>query len=241
MMKKLLLLPALLLALGTTMAQKVESTNVQVATMIVPGFTVTLEKNYNLVTNAMGQRLDDANLKTKKIEGFIATLDQLFAEISSEPINFYVKYEKNGKSKTQVTVCVIPTDLTANRDKIQSNLRSFLEGFIQYVTKYEARLNMEVEQDNLKKAQKKQASAIGAVEKIDKNIQKDQDKIADKKKEIEKYQAKIAELQEDIKKLEENIDKSQEKRNDAQKVADKANDKVKDVEGDVEKFRSLSE
>lgn len=240
-MKKLLVLPALLLAFATAMGQDVKSKSVQVGTITAPGFTVTIQKNIDLVEDAMEQRLDEANLKTKKVEGFVAALDQLFAEIDSDPINFYMKLEKDGRQKTEVIVCVIPTDLTADRKKMQENLRNFLQDFVQYVTKFEARNNMEAEQDNLKKAQKKHATAIGAVEKLDKNIQKDQDKIAEKKKEIEKYKAKIAELQEDIKKLEASVAKSQDKKVDAQKNVEDAHSNVKSVQGEVEKYRSLSE
>lgn len=241
MMKKILLLPALLLAFAPLFAQKVESKNVQVGTMSVPGFTMTIPKDAKLVQDALNNRLREADLKTKKAEGFIAVLNQLFSEISTDPINLYTLVEKDGRNKAKVTVCVIPTDLSINRDKIQDNLRDFLEGFSQYVTRFEAKNNMAAEQDNLKKAQKKHASAVGAVEKIDKSIQKDQEKIADKKKEIEKYKAKIAELQEDIKDLEASIAKSQGKKTDAQKDVDDAHSNVKSVEGEVEKYRSIAE
>lgn len=240
-MKKILLLPAILTVFTVAMAQRAESKSVQVGTVTVPGYSITIEKKVDLVDDAMAKRLKDAGLKTKKSEGFVAALDQLFAEIATDPINLYTKVEKKSKNSTVVTVCVIPTDLTADREVMQGNLRSFLEGFVQYVNKFEAKRNMESEQGNLKKAQKVHASAVGAVEKLDKNIQKNQEKIADKKKEIEKYKAKIAELQEDIKNLEADIAKSQDKKTDAQKDVEDAHSNVQSVQGEVEKYRSIAE
>ena len=241
MMKKFLLLPAMLLVFVSSMGQKVEKIDVKVLAITVPGFTVNIEKNSKLVEAAMEQRLKDADLKTKEVEGFTAALDQLFVDIDDEPVNFFVKIEKDNKKKTQVTVCATPVQITTKSDKHLENLHRFIEDFVQYVNKFEAQKNMEEQQGELKKAQKKHASAVGAVEKIDKSIQKDQDKIAEKKKEIEKYKAKIAELQDEITKLEGGISKSQDKKADAQKDVDKAHSKVKNVVGEVEKYRSLTE
>ena len=241
MMKKLLLLPAMLMAFSALMAQNIEQKSVQVGTVTAPGYSVTIQKKADLVQDAMNKRLKDADLKTKKSEGFIAVLDQLFAEISTDPINLYTKVEKESKSSATVTVCVIPTDLTADRETMQANVRRFVEGFVQYVTKFEAQNNMEAEQSNLKKAEKSQAKAVAAVEKLDKNIQKNKEKIADKKKDIEKYNQKIKECQEDIKKLEAEIVKDQEKKGAAQKDVEKANDNVRSVQGEVEKYRQQAE
>ena len=240
MMKKLLLLPVALMAFATAMGQDVKSESIKVGTVTTPGFTILIEKNANLVSDALEQRLKDANLKTKKSEGFVAALDQLF-EIAPEPINFYTKVEKDSKNSCLVTVCVIPTDLTADREVMQGNLRAFLQNLVQYVNRFEAKNNMEAEQDNLKKAQKKQASAVGAVEKLDKNIAKNKEKIAGKRKDIEKYKEKIKECEEDIKKLEADIAKDQDKKSDAQKTVEQANENVKNAEGEVEKYRQLAE
>ena len=241
MMKKLLLLPAMLMAFTMVMAQNIEQKSVQVGTVTAPGYSVTIQKKTDLVQDAMNKRLKDAGLKTKKSEGFIAALDQLFAEIATDPINLYTKVEKETKNSAKVTVCVIPTDLTADRETMQANVRRFVEGFVQYVNKFEAQNNMEAEQDNLKKAEKGQAKAVAAVEKLDKNIQKNKEKIADKKKDIEKYNQKIKEAQEDIKKLEAEIAKDQQKKADAQKDVEKAQDNVRSVQGEVEKYRQQAE
>lgn len=241
MMKKLILMSAMLMAFAIVNAQKVTSTNVKMGGINIPGFTVTIEKNIDLVEDAMEQRLKDAGLKMKKNNGFLTAIDQLFAEINSSPVNFYTKIEKDGRSKTNVTVCAIATDLMEGSEKLQDNLRSFLEDFVLYVNKLEARNHMETQQGNLKKATKAAASAVSAVDKLDKGIEKNKEKIADKRKEIAKYMEKIKECEEDIKKLEAEINKNQGKRADAQKDVEKANEKVKNVQGEVDRYRSLSE
>lgn len=240
-MKKLLLLPAMLMAFSMVMAQNIETKSVQVGTVTAPGFSVTIQKKADLVQDAMNKRLKDAGLKTKKSEGFIAALDQLFAEIATDPVNLYTKVEKDSKNSATVTVCVIPTDLTADREAMMANVRRFTEDFVQYVNRFEAQNNMEAEKDNLKKAEKGQAKAVAAVEKLDKNIQKNKEKIADKKKDIEKYNQKIKEAQEDIKKLESEIAKDEQKKAGAQKDVEKANDNVRNVQGEVEKYRQQAE
>ena len=241
MMKKLLLLPAMLMAFATVMAQSIETKSVQVGPVTAPGFSVTIQKKADLVQNAMDKRLKEAGLKTKKSEGFVAALEQLFAEITPNPINLYTKVEKESKNAATVTVCVIPTDLTADRESMQANVRRFVENFVQYVDKYEAQLNMATEQSNLKKAQKVHASALSTVEKHDKSIQKNKEKIAEKKKDIEKYNQKIKECQDDIKKLEEENKKLEGKKTEAMKDVDKTKENVKNVEGEVEKYRQMSE
>ena len=143
MMKKFLLLPAMLLVFVSSMGQKVEKIDVKVLAITVPGFTVNIEKNSKLVEAAMEQRLKDADLKTKEVEGFTAALDQLFVDIDDEPVNFFVKIEKDNKKKTQVTVCATPVQITTKSDKHLENLHRFIEDFVQYVNKFEAQKNME--------------------------------------------------------------------------------------------------
>ena len=241
MMKRIILLPAVLVAFASAFAQNVETKSVQVGSITAPAYTVTIQKKVDLVQDAMNKRLKDAEMKTKKSEGYVAALDQLFSEIATDPINLYTKVEKESKNSATVTVCVIPTDLTADREAMQSNVRRFVEGFVQYVNRFEAQNNMEAEQANLKKAEKTQAKAEAAVEKLDKNIQKNKVKIADKKKEIEKYKQKIKECQDDIQKLEAEISKDQGKKGDAQKDVEKAKDNVRSVQGEVEKYRQQTE
>lgn len=221
--------------------QDAQAISVQVGPVTAPAYKVTINKDDRLVQNAMNQRLKEADLKTKKSEGYVACLDQLFAEIATVPINLYTKVEKESRGVSVVTVCVIPTDLTIDREVMQANTKMFLEGFVKYVNRFEARGNMEEQQENLKKAQKKVESAEAAVKKIDNNIKDYQEDIADKQKDIQKYREKIADCEKDIKKLQENIEKQQSKKADAEKEVTKARENVDTVLKEVEKYRSLSE
>lgn len=241
MMKKVLSLTAALLLLAGAMAQNVLPTEAKIGSVTAPAFTVTIQKSEKMVQEAMNKRLKEAGLKAKNDNGYVAAIDQLFAEIATVPVNLYTKVVKESKNSSVVVVCVIPTNFSADQTDMQANAKRFLEGFVSYIDKYEASLNMAAEQDNLKKANKAQASAISAVEKIDKSIQNDREKIADKQKEIEKYNQKIKECQEDIKKLEASIAKREGKRTDAEKEVNTAKENVKAVEGEVEKYRQLSE
>ena len=241
MIKKILLFSVALVFFASVKAQEVQATSAQVGPVTAPAYTVTINKDDKLVQNAMNQRLKEADLKTKKSEGYVACLDQLFAEIATVPINLYTKVERESKGKTVVTVCVIPTDLTVDREVIHGNTKVFLESFVKYVDRYEARGKMEEEQENLKKAQKKLESAEASVKKIDNTIKDYQEDITDKQKDIEKYREKIADCEKDIKKLQDNIEKQQSKKADAEKEVEKARDDVNAVLKDVEKYRSLSE
>lgn len=221
-------------------AQYVQNTNVQIGSLNAPAFKVDIAQDAKQVQRAMDKRLKEAGLKTKKSEGFIAALEQLFSEISVDPINLYTKVEKDGKNAV-VTVCVIPTNLSGDNSSLQNNTRNFLDGFVKYAKKIEAQENMEEEMDNLKKAKKKQESAASDVAKIEKAIKECKEDIADKQKDIEKYRNKISECENDIKKLQDEISKNQQKKSDAEKKLNEAKSKVSEVEKEVEKYRGLSE
>ena len=218
MMKKLILLPALLLAFGAAFAQKVEKKDVQVASLVIPGFTVTIEKNIDLVEDALEERLDKADLKIKKVEGFLAALNQHFDEIYADPVNFYIKLEKDSKKKTVVTACVIPTDLTVKQEKIQDNLRLFLAGFVKDVERFEARGHMETQPGNLKKAQKARAKEEKAV------------------KALQKAQAAIPKAEQKMEKAKDKAEKAQKAYEDAMKDLEKARKKAEDAQKEVDEF-----
>jgi len=88
--------------------------------------------------------------------GAIDGQQQLVAALAAEPVDFYFKLEETGKKKnraTELTVCVIPKDLTSNQEALQGNVRKFMETFVQYVAKYESGLSMEEMQKALKSAE----------------------------------------------------------------------------------------
>ena len=156
MIKKVIVL-ALAAFIGTSlMAQTVQETTTMVGEKTVTAYTVSLQKDVKMVQEAMNQRLKDAKLKTKKSEGFIAALDQVFTDISQNSLSLYTKVEEQGKRKdkvTVVTVCAISNDLTISQSAINGNVRNFVQNFVQYINKYEAGQQMEAEQANLKKAE----------------------------------------------------------------------------------------
>ena len=244
MIKKVIVL-ALAAFIGTSlMAQTVQETTTMVGEKTVTAYTVSLQKDVKMVQEAMNQRLKDAKLKTKKSEGFIAALDQVFTDISQNSLSLYTKVEEQGKRKdkvTVVTVCAISNDLTISQSAINGNVRNFVQNFVQYINKYEASQQMEAEQANLKKAEKAAGKAAAAVTDLENDITKAQKKIEDRRKDIEKYQQKIADCEKEIADLQKSIDKNSGKKAEAERKAEEANQNVKAVEGEVEKYRQMSE
>ncbi|MBR3783371.1 MAG: hypothetical protein IKJ78_02745 [Bacteroidales bacterium] len=244
MIKKVIVL-ALAAFIGTSlMAQTVQETTTMVGEKTVTAYTVSLQKDVKMVQEAMNQRLKDAKLKTKKSEGFIAALDQVFTDISQNSLSLYTKVEEQGKRKdkvTVVTVCAISNDLTISQSAINGNVRNFVQNFVQYINKYEASQQMEAEQANLKKAEKAAGKAAAAVTDLENDITKAQKKIEDRRKDIEKYQQKIADCEKEIADLQKSIEKNSGKKVEAEKKAEEANQNVKAVEGEVEKYRQMTE
>ena len=244
MMKKMLTFAAAVAFMGSVLAQNVQVTTVQIENTTANGYTVSIDKELKLAESAMEKRLKEAKLKTSKAKPFTACLNQVFADLSAEPVDFYFKMEEKGKKNdrsTELTVCVIPKNMTVDHEAMQNNVRKFMEGFPQYVARYEAAQNMEAEQKNLEKAQKALKNAEGDLADLEKSIKKDQDKIAGKKKDIEGYKSKIADAENDIKSLESSIKKSEDQKGSAQKKIEEAHEQVKKVEAEVEKYRRRTE
>ena len=235
MIKKLLLFSAALVLFAGVKSQNVEATTAQLGSIAAPAFSIKIEKNEHLVQNALN------HMKTQKIEGFTACLDQLFADIATIPINLYTKVERTGKNSCMVTVCAFPTDLSVNKESVQENTQKFLQGFVGYVTHIEAMGFLEEAMKSLKKAQKKLESAESSVAKIEKNISKEQEDIAELQKEIEKYNSKIAECQADIKKIEEKIGKRQKEKEEADQEVTKAREVVDKAMKEVEKYQKMGQ
>ena len=241
--KAMIVAMAMFLSAGA-FAQSVIETVATVGMMTLPAQQISLDKDVKLVQEAMRGRLKDAGLKVRNNEGWMAATEQVFAEVAQSPISFFAKVEEQGKKKnkvTVVTICAMPTDMTQNQAVLTGALRSFLEGFPQYIDRYQAQMNMAQEQDNLKKAEKAAASATAAVASIDKNIESLQGKIADKRKEIEKLKAKIKECEQDIVELEKKIEKEGGKKSEAEKKADAAGENVKAVQGEVDRYRQMAQ
>jgi hypothetical protein len=239
-MKRIALFAVAVLMLTGLKAQNVQEITTQYGDFTVPAYTLTLKQDKDMVANAVTQRLKDAGVKTSKTGGYIAVLNQTFADIYSQPIDFYAKVEEQGKKKDRETVVTFfakSPNLTISQNELNVNVRRFAENFSAYVNRYEASQNMGVEQKKLEKAQKNQAKAVAAAAAIDKDIAKDQEKIAKKQAEIAKYQEKIEKLNQDIEKLNSNIEKNKGKKGDADEKVNKANEAVQQSEGDVNRYR----
>ncbi len=236
---------AAFMALGLA-AQSVTETTMQVGGLTVPAATVSIQKNAKMVQDAMIQYLKDAKLKPQKDEqGYYVCTNAFIEEIAINDINFYTSVESRGSKKNPeavVTVSSLSSNLAMNDPSVlRENAKRWLAGFVTYVDRYEANLNMQEQQGNLKKAEKEAAKAAAGVAAIDKKIAKNQKKIADKEKEIKKLQQKIKDCENDIKKLNADIDKAQGKRGDAEKKVEAANQNVNNVQGEVDRYRQMSE
>jgi len=244
MLKKTIVAALVMLFGINAMAQTVQEATVQVGTLTVPAYTLSVEKDVKLVQNALNQRFKDAKLKTKSSEGYQAVIDQLVPEISTVPVNLYTKVEEQGKKKNRVTVvtmCAITTDLTIDQNTLRANVRSYLEGFTSYLARYEANQNMQAEQKNLRQAEKAAAAAADAVSDLEKDIASDHKKIADKQNEIKKLQEKIKDLEKDIADLEKRIEKNSGKKVDAERKVEEAKEGVSAKQGEVERYRQMAE
>lgn len=244
MVKKTIALALAVLFGANIMAQSIQETTLSVNGLTVPGYTMTVDKDIKMVQNAVEQRFKDAKLKTKNTEGYIAVLEQVIPEIASAPVNFYAKVVEVGKKKDkhiEVQMCAVCTDLTIDQSMVRGNVRNYLAAFSNYMGKYEAGLNMQAEQKNLKKAEKAAAAAASELSGLEKDIASDQKKIEDKKAEIVKLKEKIKDCEEDIKKLEQNIQKNTSKKADAENKVNDANQNVNAVQGEVERYRQMSE
>ena len=239
-MKKILTLAAAILMTLGLAAQNIEESVAAIGKISVPACQVSLQKDAKMVRDAMDQYLKEARLKTKNVEGYVAALQQVVPDVSPAAVSLYTKVEKQ-KKNTVVTVAVIGNDLTIDQAELRDNAKSWLGNFVTYIGRYEASLQMNAEQQNLKKAEKVADKAASDLAAIEKNIADDKKKIADKQQEIEKLKDKIKGCENDIKNLQSDIEKQERKKDEAQRKVDEANKGVNAAESEVERYRQLSE
>ncbi len=242
MIKHILASIAALMVLIPAMAQSINETNVQISDFTVPAYTVSVNKDADLVEDALKERLKDAKLKTTKTQGFMAALNQVCTDLAATPINFYTKIEEQGRRSNKtvvITFCATPVDLSMDQNMLNSNVQRFLSNFVTYIDRYEASEKITSEEKNLKKAQKAQASAAATFADLQKSINKTQEKIDAKQKEIDKYKEKIAELSKDIKSLQGDMQKDNTKKAEAEKKLNEANAAVKAVEATIQQHRAM--
>ena len=241
-MKKTLLFACAILMLTGLRAQ-VNETTIQYGDFTVPAFTVSVKQNKDLVSEAIVQRLKEASVKTTKTGGYIAVLNQTFAEIYAQPVDFYAKVEEQGKKKDRETVVTFfakSPNLTISQNELNVNVRRFAENFPAYVTRFEAQQNLGAAEKDLKKNQKNHEKAVAAAAAIDKEIASDQKKIEKKQAEIAKMQKKIEDLNKEIEKLNSNIEKNQGKQAGAKEKVKEANEAMQSSEDNVNSYRQMT-
>ena len=241
-MKKIAIFFMAVMLITAVTAQNVEETTVQLGELTVPAFTVSVPQNEKMVQDAMKQRLKEANLKTEKSNGYIVSINQVFNELSSVPVNFYYKIEDQGRRAdhtTLITVLAMTSNTGADEPSLKGNLNRFLGNFVQYVARTEAQTQLASEEKALKKAQKEYDAATKNLEKAEKEITSNEGKIADKKKDIEKLTSKIEGFQGDISKLEDANAKMADKKAKYETAASEALSNLKEVEANVEKYKAI--
>lgn len=244
MTRKIFALAMALTMAATMMAQTVQETVVTIGPLTAPAYTISFSKDAKMTQEALKMRLNEAGLKTKSTEGYLACLEQVFAEISDAPISLYTKVEEQGKKKnkvTVITVCAICPNLTIDQNTIKSNTVRFIESLPAYVDRYVAMQNLDAKNAEVNKAQKALKSAQSDLQGIEKDIQSDQDKIAKKQKKIADLNAEIKRCENDIKNLESSIDKRNKKKAEAEKKVNDAQEKLRALESEAGEIRQMTE
>lgn len=239
-MKKVLSLGlAVMMTLGLA-AQSVNESVAAIGDLSVPACNVSLKKDVKVVKGAMDQYLKENGLKVKGQQGYQAAINQVIPTISQAEISLYTKVEKQ-KKNALVTVAVIGNDLTIDQADLRDKAKSWLDGFVQYIARYEASQSMNAEQKNLDKANKAAAKASKNLAAIEKAIANDQKKIEAKKADNAKLKEKIQKNEQDIKDLQSDIEKQTKKKADAQDKVKAANENVNEVQGEVDRYRQMAQ
>ena len=230
---------AVLMTLGLA-AQSVNESVAAIGDLSVPACNISLQKDVKVVKAAMEQYLKENGLKVKSQQGYQAALNQVIPTISQGEISLYTKVEKQ-KKNALVTVAVIGNDLTIDQSDLRDNAKSWLNGFVQYIARYEASQSMNAEQKNLDKANKEAAKASKNLAAIEKAIANDQKKIESKKADNAKLKEKIQKNEQEIKNLQADIEKQNKKKADAQDKVKAANQNVNEVQGEVDRYRQMAQ
>ena len=230
---------AVLMTLGLA-AQSVNESVAAIGDLSVPACNISLQKDVKVIKAAMDQYLKENGLKVKSQQGYQAALNQVIPTISQGEISLYTKVEKQ-KKNALVTVAVIGNDLTIDQSDLRDNAKSWLNGFVQYIARYEASQSMNAEQKNLDKANKEAAKASKNLAAIEKAIANDQKKIESKKADNAKLKEKIQKNEQEIKNLQADIEKQNKKKADAQDKVKAANQNVNEVQGEVDRYRQMAQ
>ena len=200
-MKRVIILIAALLFCGTiAIAQRVQPEVINIDKKDVQGFTLTFPGySPDQIANAMAVRLGKkAGLKGTGFKGFIAYLNQPFAEIGSANYDIFTKTASVGKKKDNTAkLFFIVTKGNMNAISNSSdpdavnNTTNFLQSFIEFARVNTMENNLLELQAQLAKEQKNYDKQVAQQKKLIDNAQKMQNGIDKSKATIEKINADI--------------------------------------------------
>lgn len=243
-MKKIFAIVGFLMSVVLVSAQTVRDTVAKVGVVSTQAYTVSVDRDVELVEGAVKKRLKDAGLKVKTTEGYVASLEQVFSDLSSEVVNLYFKVEEKGRRNNKVSVITafaIYANLNTDPVALNENVKVLLVDFLNYIDKYEAYTIMVAKQELLKKAEKVWSQAVSTKTSIEKSIASDKQKIESKQKDIESLRQKIAECEKSIGEYRANIDDNNKKLSEANRHVSEAEAEARNIEAEVEKYRQLSQ
>lgn len=207
-MKKVLLLTIVFFVTFCLSAQSVQEgktefnkTQVDAFIVNVPNFPV------NIVEDAIYQKyVILENMRIDKQSGYRAFLSQQIARISTQNIDLFFKVQEVGKKKERQTqiVCLVSTGnanfiSSAIDATVAANVKNELTTLVKYVGEYEASQRVLSNTNALNKLQKEVKSLNLDKDKLQKEMNAIDQKIADKNLEINKIQAEIDKANQDMK------------------------------------------
>lgn len=243
-MKRIVSLVVSLFSIGVLSAQSIQDTVAKVGVVSTQAYSMTIDRDADLVEGAVKKRLKDVGLKVKNTDGYVASLEQVFADLSGEMVNFYVKVEEKGRRNNKysvVTAFAMHSNLNTDPEALHQNVKAFLIDFVGYIDKYQSYLKMVDKQDELSKAERVWNQAVSDKTSIEKAIASDKQKIESKQEDIESLRRKIAECEKSINEYRVNIENNSRKLSEADKNVYDAEAKARAIEAEVEKFRQLSQ
>ena len=242
MNKKVVFLTVAILLTGALKAQSIQDTVVRIGVQTVPGFYATISQDVKSAQEALKQKMKAAKLKTTNSEGYTASLGQVVPDLATVPVNLYVKIEEQGRRSekaTAITICAMPMNIADKVPDLNNYVRRYLEDLMKQTSRAEASEQLAASEKALKKAQKDYDNAVADLNKLDKELNKNSDKIASNQKEIEKLQAKLKSLEEDNAKMQKTLDKSDEQKAKLQKTIDESNQELQKAQGEVDKWKGM--
>ena len=198
--KIILLVVVTLFVCANVEAQKPQATNVLIEKQNVPGYTLIIpDMSTDVLAGAVRDRFETVGkLKSSKVSGFIAYLNQNFPEFGTLNYDMFTKVEVEGKKKNNTAKLTFvatkgnynPITPTADPE-ITAQITRFLEEFVGYVQTYNVKVNIEAMKKELAKQQKALKSLNKEKEKQQKGLDSTNGNIKTTQEIIDKLQLDI--------------------------------------------------